>query len=84
MKPTKENIQILKKLGFELEDTINNYNEFDQDASWIRQGTSWGFVMDCMPDFKTLISRLITCAYNDGYDDKSDKKKRLYGEPNDR
>lgn len=32
--------------------------------------------MDCMPDFKTLISRLITCAYNDGYDDKFDKKKK--------
>jgi len=73
MKETPENIFLLKKLGFELDGNGYYCNK-----------TGWGFVIDNMPNFKILLSRLNKSSYNDGYDDCEDKKKRKYGEPTDR
>lgn len=73
MKETKENIQLLKKLGFVL-DGNGYYSNND----------GWGFVIEYMPDLKTLLKRLQKCHYNDGYDDALDRKKRRFGTPDDR
>jgi hypothetical protein len=73
MKKTKENIQVLKQLGFE-EDKYGYYTNRD----------GLGFIIECMPSFKTLLTRLQKCHYNDGYDDCEEKKCRRFGEPDDR
>ena len=73
MKETKENIEILSRLDFEL-DQFGYYSD----------DTGWGFVIEHMPNFKVLLKRLNKSCYNDGYDDCLDKKKRKYGQPNDR
>jgi hypothetical protein len=73
MKETKENIALLKKLGFK-EDQQGFYTNSD----------NWGFVIDCMPDFKTLLKRLQKSHYNDGYDDCEENKARKFGIPQDR
>lgn len=73
MKETKENIEILKKLGFE-KDQFGYYSNLN----------GWGFVIDNMPSYVVLLSRLNKSSYNDGYDDSSENKKRKFGIPNDR
>jgi hypothetical protein len=67
MKETKENISILNKLGFKL-DQFGFYSNKD----------NWGFIIECMPNFKVLLSRLRKSAYNDGYNDGVNKKKRQF------
>lgn len=73
MKETKENIAMLKKLGFKLD-----------DSGYYSNSNNWGFVIECMPNFQTLLKRLQKSHYNDGYDDCSDKKRRKFGTPTDR
>lgn len=73
MKETKENVQMLKTLGFK-EDEHGFYSNSD----------GWGFVIEYMPNFKTLLKRLQKSHYNDGYDDCEEKKRRKFGEPQDR
>jgi len=73
MKETKENILLFKKLGFKLD-----------EHGYYSNDNGWGFVIECMPNFKTLLKRLQKCHYNDGYDDALDKKKRRFGTPIDR
>ena len=73
MKKTKENIALLKKLGYEI-DAQGYYSD----------NKGWGFLIECMPNFKTLLRRRIKSAYNDGYDDAKEKKRRKFGTPQDR
>lgn len=68
MKETKENIDILRKLGF-LKDQHGYYSNID----------GWGFFIDHMPNFKTLLKRLHKSHYNDGYDDCLNNLKRKFG-----
>lgn len=80
MKPSKENVEILKKLGFELEKFKGN-DEYDEHASW-QLKDCWGFRLSAIPNFKTLITRLIKTNYNYGFDNAKENMSRLY-RPND-
>lgn len=73
MKDSVENLTILKKLGFVL-DQHGYYSNSD----------GWGFLLEKMPNFKILLSRLKKSHYNDGYDDCYEQKSRRYGLPLDR
>jgi len=73
MKESKENIETLKKLGY----SIDAHGFYSDEGGW-------GFLIECMPNFKTLLKRRIKSAYNDGYDDAEEKKRRRFGTPKDR
>lgn len=81
MRGTKENIYILKKLGFTC-DMNRTKNPMDED--WYSLDNGWGFRLDGVRNFKTLLNNLQKSRYNDGYDECEDKKKRRYGTPKDR
>lgn len=81
MKITKENIKILKNLGFTCDmDKTNN----PMDEEWYSLKDGWGFRLDAVRNSKTLLNNLQKSRYNDGYDDCLDNKKRKYGTPTDR
>jgi hypothetical protein len=73
MKETKENVYILNRLGFE-KDQYGYYSNKN----------NWGFDIEHVPNFKTLLKRLQKSHYNDGYDDCEGKKHRKFGTPKDR
>lgn len=55
MKPTKENIDILKKLGFTCDFDITGD---PRDKLWYSLKDGWGFRLDAIRDFKHLVSRI--------------------------
>jgi hypothetical protein len=72
MKVTKENILALKKMGFEPD------NEKKLDDWWTLIDVGWTFRLDCMPNIKTLTTRLIKYHYTMGYDEGKEGHSRLY------
>jgi hypothetical protein len=69
MKPTKENLIALRKMGFQPEDE-------DLMGWWTRDG--WAFLMDNMPSIKILVERLIRYHYTVGYNDGEDKVRKRF------
>ena len=55
LKPTKENIMILNKMGFTC-DFDRTQNEADKE--WYSLKDGWGFRLDGIRDFKHLVRRL--------------------------
>jgi len=72
MKNTKENIEILKLLGFTC-DMDKTKDERDED--WYSLKSGWGFRLDAVKDFKTLIRNLEKYKYEEGYEDCAEKVK---------
>lgn len=69
MKNTPKNKEILKLLGFK--------EERDFPGSYVNK-SGWGFSIEYMPNFKTLLDRLLKSSYNDGYTDcKNGKRGRF-------
>ena len=64
MKPTKENIEILKKLGFTC-DMGQTKNPADEE--WYSLKCGWGFMLDAHKDFKSLFKAALN------YDPKEDE-----------
>jgi hypothetical protein len=56
MKATKENLHILKKLGFS-PDIKKTKNPSDKD--WYSLNCGWGFRLDAVKDFKELMNNAI-------------------------
>lgn len=79
MKPTKENIDMLKKLGFVYEKFQPPQNEYTDDIGyWILPKYNWSLRIDCVPNFKYIIDRLIKTHYSYGYNDAKGNNKRQY------
>lgn len=55
MKPTPENIAILKKLGF----TCDGDRLGESMNDWYSLDNGWGFRIDSIRDFKHLVKRLM-------------------------
>lgn len=56
MKPTKENLEILKKLGFTCDmDTTKN----PMDEEWYSLDNGWGFRLDGVRNFKQLFKNAL-------------------------
>lgn len=56
MKKTKENLAILKKLGFTCDYEKTKYED---DKDWFSFKDGWGFRIDAIKDFKHLVQRLM-------------------------
>ena len=56
MKATKENLHILKKLGFSkyIKKTKN-----PDDKDWYSLNSGWGFRLDAVKDFKELMNNAV-------------------------
>lgn len=67
MKPTEENIKALKLMGFKPED------ESDYTGWWALD--SWAFLLDHQKSIKSLIKRIISTNYLEGYDDGNSHRK---------
>ncbi len=55
MKPTPENLEILKKLGFTCD---MNETENPMDEEWYSLDNGWGFRLDAVRNFKQLIRNI--------------------------
>lgn len=55
MKPTKENLQILKKLGFTCD---KNRTGNKMDTEWYSLPNGWGFRLDAVEDFAEMMENL--------------------------
>ena len=56
MKPTQENLAILKKLGFTC-DEIKTKNPLDKE--WYSLDNGWGFRLDAVSSFKQLFKNAL-------------------------
>jgi hypothetical protein len=76
MKPTPENLLVLKSMGFEPEEVS------DPGGWWILKKHNWSFLMDGVPSIKVLVDKLVKTNYNYGYDAGASGSKRQF-KPND-
>lgn len=65
MKPTKENTDILKKLGF-----VNC-----GDGDWTHKKTGWGIFIENIVSFPWLVERLQAWGKEQGYQSAIDRMK---------